>query len=211
MSSPSLWNTWSGRGWPASSTEEAAFLAALREHPATDWDRDDLTFVITALRCGVTVTEMTAVAERIDLGRLHAAYLAIDTLRAESVNALVTLLDATGDDALLAHGMKAARLVPAVVGRLVLAAAGSSPRGLADEITHVRQRMARAAQDAHAAEERLAAHGNNPPLARRLASELHDPIGHSRWADPYYVPRRVGDLSPGRIRDLIGEDDEVTG
>lgn len=204
-----MWNTWSGPGWPASVEDEQRFVDALSRHPAEDWDRDDAIFVITALRCGATLDQMHTIAPSLAPGRLRGAYDAVEALRRESIDALQRILDQPDEETFLVYGLTAARLVPVPVGRLGRMLSVAGEEGLAEEVARTIRLIAETTTDAHAIEHRLERPGLRDDARIMLGEQLYEPQGTGIWADPFYLPRRVCDLSPGRLRDLLGDDEDV--
>jgi hypothetical protein len=201
MPAKMLWSTWSARAWPLSVDEEAAFRHELG--PAGPvFDRDDISFLVTALRCGATVETITEVAPGLEPARLAAAYDHLESLRRDGAEEFSTLLAMTGGrDDLPTLYLDAARLMPVAVGRLV------SVHGT-PEFERVRQRSLDQLRACRAAADELEEHLQRTgygQFRRQLAIELHNPFGLGIWGHPYYLPRRVADLSPGRLRDLLGE------
>lgn len=197
-----LWSTWSARAWPLSVDEERSLRHQLG-NPSPEFDRDDISFLTTALRCGAGLEVISTVAPGLDRARLAGAYDHLDRLRSEAVDEFRVFMDTAGavDDLSTLH-LSAARLMPVAVGRVV------AVHGAFD-FDRVYGRVRSLLHDYRVAvlgvEERLEAEAHLPELCRRLAVELHNPFGLGLWGHPFYLPRRVTDLSSGRVRDLLGE------
>lgn len=199
-----LWSTWSGRGWPASVVEEERFVAALGDHApdGSPVDRDTLTLVVTALRDGVSVPELCSVAPHVDLAELHAAYSHLDGLRRRAVEAWEAIAVTADVDQLAGRSVDAALILPVAVGRLLTAASRGE---LASQLEAVCATVDAARSKAWRVEAELM-HPRTPVGTRRtLAQVLHHPYRSGLWGDPYYLPRRVGDLCPLRIKYLLEE------
>jgi hypothetical protein len=207
-----LWHVWPARHWPSSAPEETAFLAAL-EQAATGLDpaqvlpfeRGDLTTVLNALRNGMHLDELVAVAPGVRPDRLLSAYRHIDTLRRRSVTSFVALCDRVDEHTTLEHGPHAALLMPVPTYRLI-ASLHDEPGDRRDtERGGIRAAVDAVVHEARRHEQDLCSGRVDGDDAVRLGRVLYDPFGGGIWSNPYYLPDRVGALVPARVRDLLGE------
>jgi hypothetical protein len=203
-----MWQIWPGTLSPATLRAERCFIADLesrisRPSKAT---RDDVTALISMLRCGATVEEAFAFAPGLTAGKLLGAHRRIDTLRASSVAAWSRIVDDPTRDRWRADSRSAARLFPIAVERVVVALeTDPSPRRLKDIVCQVQDRMLEVTNTAAVIERRLGDVSGPSAYATSLASALFTPHGPCIYSDPFFVPDRVATLSPTRVGDLLGE------
>lgn len=163
--------------------------------------RDDVTLVIDALRCALTAEELVAFAEGVEPARMLVAYRMVDEQRRHSVNAWRRIarsphLVARGDTPALA-----ARLLPVPIARL-RETAETNPSGLPAAVARAVAQIADVAQRAKRLEQQMLL---DPQQAESHGLLLYNPIDGGAWDLPYFLPPRVGTLSPARLADLLGE------
>ena len=86
----------------------------------TTFDRGDVTTVVNALRCGVTAQSLLLQAPGLSPSRLLAAYTKLNKSRSESVKAWESILEEKTIDSLLTNKMKAQRIMPIALNRLLI-------------------------------------------------------------------------------------------
>lgn len=225
------WSPWPTVSRPATTAEEQRFVRALTEAVRGDLDalaeftRPDVTLLLNALRCGLTVSQLATMAPGMDPTRLLAAYVGLDAARVRAANAWRAITGAadhrraTETDgrttatltALAAHAGEAAKLLPTKVVRLVTIAR-ERPADVADAAHRAAVEVS--VQAAHvqrieAAIERVALDYPAGPYADEWSSELgallYDPFGDAVANRPDFLPERVGLLNPTRVAALLGE------
>lgn len=212
-----IWQLWPGRNWPCTAEEEAQFVADMRARaeanpaPASKrknapaFDRNDVTAMINALRCGLTCADLLERAPGLKPHRIMAAYDEIERLRAQSVNAWHSLVADPTLESLVDWAAAASVLLPTPVRNLLPAAAAMDAEAMSDRVTKVAERVDAVTTQAVQVEKVLA--GLEAPSAQGIAigRMLYDPYDPSLWADPHFLPPRVGTLMPLRLADLLGE------
>lgn len=199
-----LAHAWPGRHWPHTAASERAFVDELAKGRGrrrnVRFDRNDVTWLLTALRAGATAQTVASLAEGLNIGRLHAAYTDLDARRAASAAAWRSLCaNPTRRGALGRYGPDAAKLLPVPVARL-----HASEVNLTEAAAAAVEEVARmhALSDAVSSMvERLAEVSIED--AQLEARRLWGPAGGCLWNDPYFLPRRVGELTPIRAVDLL--------
>lgn len=202
-----LWHLWPGRNYPALAAEEALLVRDLRARGGDQsrFDRADVTAMMNALRCGLEADDLLRRAPGVRPGRLVAAYDHLDAARRravaaweviateQSLNAIVDwaaaaapLLEAPVRSMLQTSGIKGEDVVPARAARAVAKVAAVTAQALELEAV-------------------LEACEPGEPEAVELGRKLYDPYRPGLWADPYFLPPRVGTLTPHRVADLLGE------
>lgn len=203
-----IWQLWPGHDAPATAREEQRFSARLEElsPPAgtpARWTRRQVTAVLNALRCGITVDDLLVRAPGLRPSELLSAYRHLERRRAGAVRAWELIVHERTVAALAEHGPLAARLLPVVVARLVTAAETSGDRGVAFSVDAAIADIA--AVDAVACEIESAMqdadHAERSELGRQLY-DLHEP---GLWSHPAHLPRRVGSVVPVQVAALMGE------
>ena len=203
-----MWQIWPGTLAPATLQAELGFVAELesrisRPSRAT---RDDVTALISILRCGATLEEALSFAPGLTAGQLLGAHRKVDTRRAASVAAWERIAAEPTHERWRADNRAAARLFPVAVERIVVALeTDPSPRRLKEVVAQVQSRMQEVTNTATAIEQRLSEVAGPTPYASTLAAALFTPHGACVYSDPFFVPDRVATLSPTRIGDLLGE------
>ena len=207
-----LWHPWVSRFWPSTAREETAFVADLQARAAVgvdaagrDFDRRDVTALVTALRCGLTVEELLARARGLRPARLLAAHRHLELARAAGQGAWQSIV-ATPTSAALAHfAPLAATLLPVIVGHLE-AIDRRTPRDLERGILTADAEISRTTQSVLLLEERLDACTAPSDRGRAIGSLLYDAYGDGAWALGTFLSPRVGTLVPLRVASLLGED-----
>lgn len=204
---------WTGRNWPATTSDEAVFVARLtevappRQGPPR---RSDATAVLNALRCGIGVDELLRRAPGLQAGRLLAAYQVLERERRASELAWQAIAADPTLDTFYEHAAAAARLLPAVLGRL-RAVMHLHPRSLALAVQEQHDLIERARREVHRIERAL--DRCVPPSDRgvELGRTLYDPWRGGLTGSPEHLPDRVGTLVPTRVAALLGERVDVSG
>lgn len=210
-----VWHLWPGRNFPCTAREEATFLQDMRSAVGTvkgaaktkkvAFDRGDVTSVMNALRCGLTFAELQERAPGLKPARLLAAYLEVDRLRAQSVNAWLELVADGGLESIVNWASAAAVLMGTPVRRVQPISNNLSEELLRDRVKQVQERVLVTVRQGEKIEKVLDERRVNASDSVELGRLLYDPYDPSLWADPYFLPERVGTLMPLRLADLLGE------
>lgn len=225
------WSPWPTISRPATAIDEQLFVRSLADAAGSDAGRDsaygrpDVTLLLNALRCGLSVSRLATLAPGMRPERVLAAYLGLEAARRRAAHAWRAIVraaeprrDVSAEDraaatlaALAAHGDEAAKLLPTKVVRLV-AIAKQRPADVAEAAD--RAGIEVSVQAAHvqrieAAIERVAvelpAGERADDWAAELGALLYDPFGDAVANRPDFLPERVGLLSPTRVAALLGE------
>lgn len=215
MTTRRVWHVWPTRNWPASPTEEDAFVADLdrlatadhrprpsRPHPPT---RPDVTAVLNALRSGATAREVTSFIPGTPPAALAAAYRHLADRLTIAVAAWNDLVADPTLEAVHAHASAAAVILPVPVYRIVTVAANAGHLALADTISELDARVRDHQEVCRRVEHDLVGRRAPDPVAVALGARLHNPIEPALWGSPYFLPTRVTSLSPTRVADLLEE------
>lgn len=212
------WSPWTMASRPSTTSEESRFVRVLADAAAgvgndsAEFARPDVTLLLNALRCGLTVPRLVEVAPGVRPERLLAAYRHLDAALERAIRAWhdLTAADATSVLAELERSAEeAAKLLPGQVMHLT-ALARERPAGVVPAIGRMDTEIE--AQRAHAqrieAEIELHARlvGPEPDhRAAELGALLYDPFGECVANRSDFLPERVGLLSPSRVAALLGE------
>ena len=210
MSYAHYWHVWPGRNWPLSCAEELEFAddlaSAVRRPPRLERQppRVHITAVLSAIRCGLDAAQLREVAPGLSSESLNRAYRYLEKLRSESDAAWRRITDEPTPESLRANGPQAALIRQVPVYRL-LPVAQHTPAQLPQAVSRAQRRLEEAHRQAHAIEAELAT--LTPPSKRGVAlgRMLLEPFDPGLWDDPYFAACRVGELTPNRVRDLLGE------
>jgi hypothetical protein len=212
-----VWQLWPGRNYPCTAAEEATFVRDLREAAEKSRpkgenkkrravvERGDITSVMNALRCGLTFEELSKRAPGLKAHRLLAAYEEVDRLRLQSVNAWVELCEDGGLEAIVNWSQAASVLMGTPVRRVSPNSPEVSDKTLREQVRVVQEKVAAVGKRAERVEFILDEKRCSAREAVELGRLLYDPYDPSLWADPYFLPGRVGTLMPLRLADLLGE------
>ena len=213
MESKKIWHVWEGRSWPMLPEEEVQFVSDLKNRVNQDsigkkpsnttFDRGDVTTVVNALRCGVTAQSLLLQAPGLSPSRLLAAYTKLNKSRLESVKAWESILEEKTIDSLLANKMKAQRIMPIALNRLLVSSQQSGVRGLMETCDSVQRASSSINQTAVELEEILRSVRHVDRVM--LGCKLYNPYEPSIWGDIFYMPERVTTLMPVKITDLLQE------
>ncbi len=200
---------WGGRMWPCSEVEEVTFIADLRRRSLSDgddFDRRDVTALVTALRSGLSADDLLDSARGLKPARLIAAHHALDSRRLTAVEAWRAIVELGTIDAFEEHAPAAAAIMPAVVTQIMR---DSKRAEWPDVITTVASQVARATTEVLALEQHLAsgaARGTlSPARSREAGALLYNGHETGAWNRETFVPTRVTSLVPLRIAGLLGE------
>jgi hypothetical protein len=214
-----VWHLWRGRNWPALPDEERAFHAVLIELrtgplpqpgdlPSGDLldQRMHYTAVLNALRCGISAHELVRLLPGVAPDDLLKAYAELERRRALSSQAWQQIARDPTHSTLAEHGPAAAVLLPVPLRRIAR-----------DEVHRISAERLKAAVSRIEAqllvhdvacvrlEAALARAAVPPAVAVAIGAQLHNPQNPTLWGAPYYLPPRVGALSPVRVADLLEE------
>lgn len=199
---------WAGRQSPLSAEEEHAFVEDLLDligaEVDVEFERRDVTVLITALRTGLSVPQVRAQAPGVEPTRLLSAYREVDRRRSFAERAWVALEQDGSTDGVMRYGELAGQLLPAVITRLA-AHLGDEDR-FRVELAKAADQVARTSRRVKLLEDRVVASADDPERARELGTLLYDVYGHGAWSLETFLPPRVGTLVPLRLAALLGED-----
>lgn len=194
-----------GRGWPLSAAEEVSLAEQFRRGDNGDrsWTPNDLALVMGLLRGGGTIDQLTEAAPGVHLASLHGAYVSVASMLqhahsswARVVNAVHSAMTCDRADLAVA-GLLMPEPVTQVRQLLTAGADSSDLIAVIDRVDDVTHKI-------NAAERAVF----NKPIETRagaalnlLAVEAGDNVG--LWEHPWFLPSRVGALSPGRVSGLV--------
>jgi hypothetical protein len=202
-------NPWRGRQSPCTAAEEQQLVADLEQmcagEPVDEFERRDVTVLVTALRGGLTAAELVDQAPGAKPQRLLAAHRELDGRRSLSEHAWRAIsIDAT-PDTFTTFAACAAELLPAVISHLT--GYRHDPVRLRHAIADAADQVNRTNRRVAVLERRLAeSAARDPQRARELGTLLYDVYGQGAWSLPTFLPPRVGALVPLRLGALLGDD-----
>lgn len=220
MSVEYAWHVLPARHWPSSQAEEASFrdqlLTASQDTPRPRRPQDPellrrdhrshVTAVLNALRCGMNWEELLAQLPGLNPHPMLVAYDDLQSRRvaaAEAWRRIVSDPDLVVSEPAVAQG--AAALMPVVIHRALTRAHRGGAVALHHVITHATAQIAAHTRVSRRIELMLAARTAPDPTAVRLGARLHNVTQPALWSAAHYLPRRVTDLSPTRVADLLNE------
>ena len=199
---------WSGRQVPCTAAEEQTFVDELEvqcgDHDVDEFERRDVTVLLTALRCGLSPDELFAQAPGVKPWRLLAAHRELEGRRLLAEHAWRTIAVDPTPLAMETFAAQAAELLPAVISQL--APTMHDEHRLRAAIEDAAEQVNRTSRRVLMLERRLADATDHPDAARELGTLLYDVYGNGAWSLPTYLAPRVGTLVPLRIAALLGDD-----
>jgi len=221
MTTSYLWHLWPGRHWPASLQEETALLADLESRTKRvnkKFERSDVTALLNILRLGLTIDEVLPYAPGLKFDRLLGAARHIEQLRTLATTALIELIDDPTEENIAHFAKTAAQVAPAPTYRIVTAVReyhdNPTPAN-ADRLEKVVAAIDTLIDQAQTTADQLEAHleafstsprsEDSDAKAVELGRALYDPYDECIWGSQFYIPRRLTDLLPYRVSDLLGE------
>ena len=199
---------WAGRQSPCTAAEENAFVLELEIlsgiTDVDEFERRDVTVLLTALRSGITPTELLSQAPGVKPARLLAAHRELDGRRLLAEHAWRTIVL---DPSLLTFetfAPCASELLPAVTSHLATYRHDHEQFVLA--IEDAADQVMRTSRRVLVLEQRLGEASTDTDKARELGTLLYDIYGKGAWSLPTFLPPRVGALVPLRVGALLGDD-----
>lgn len=201
-------NPWRGRQTPCTAHEEHALVQELEDMcgdaEVDEFERRDVTVLITALRGGLTARELMDQAPGARAPRLLAAHRELDGRRLLAEHAWRTIAIDPTLDTFTTFAPCAAELLPAVISHL--SAYHHDPVRLAQAIGDAAEQVNRTTRRVLVLERRLTESVSDLERARELGTLLYDVYGQGAWSLPTFLPPRVGTLVPLRLASLLGDD-----
>lgn len=204
-----MWHVWPGQWWPMLPAQESEFIEDLESlvvgKVAARVDRDDVTALLNALRCGTSVAQLQEVAPGMVPARLVAAYRYLERHRAASELAWARI-EADPTPATL-HEMAplAGRLLPVPIHRILSARDHALYERVTEAIAEATSQVHRQRVLAKGLEAELEKHTETSLFAVDLGARLYNPMSPGVYGDAFFLPDRVASLSPVRVADLLGE------
>lgn len=217
MSRTLPWQLWPGRHYPLAASEEAAFVADLRLRSVNEpppiqprggtkvLDRDITTVLLGALRCGSMPTEVLGLAPGLRCSQLVRKYDELEVLRGRAEEAWRAIIDSPTVATISEHAAAAARLLPVPVYDLVNRGTIVNPEGLELAVSRTAAHVEELGRQVRAVESDLERGLMSGEALIERGRVLYDPYVPGLWANPYFLPDRVGTLTPVRLADLLGE------
>lgn len=201
-------NPWRGRQTPCTADEEHTLVSELEllcgDGTVDEFERRDVTVLITALRGGLTLDELLAQAPGARPHRLLAAHRELDGRRLLSEHAWRTIAIDPLPQTFATFAPCAAELLPAVISHL--SGYQHDALRLADAIGDAAEQVNRTTRRVLVLERRLVESARDAERARELGTLLYDVYGNGAWSLPTFLPPRVGTLVPLRLGALLGDD-----
>jgi len=202
-----MWHVWPGQHWPFLRHQESAFLEELTvaaKKPAK-YDRDDVTALLNALRCGTSFEQLKTFAPGVKAARLLGAYNTLEKGRAASVSAWSAIEEDPTLLTLRKHSAAAARMLPLAVHRALAASEIMSKDSTTTSLATASAEIHRITVFAHGLESALLDLDPMDPAGIEIGCRLYNPHDPGVYGNAFYLPDRVSSLSPVRIREILGE------
>lgn len=202
-----LWHTLPGQHWPMLKHQEYAFALELESYSnkSKRFDRDDLTLLMTMLRCGSTVNQILSQIPGVKLNRLYNSYSYLNNKLKESVESWKEIEENPNLVTLHANAKTAAKLLPIPIHYALSAQSQHLETAVIDSIAYSSGKISAVTVNAHAIEKKLENLPQGSMEGVELGRKLFDPYNPGLYANPYYKPDRVSSLTPIKVKDLVSE------
>ena len=220
MNRKKMWHLLPGQYFPMTLEQEREFVQKLKSLAAESkkkgkHNRDDLTLVLTALRCGSSVESMLTMAQGSNVSNIYAAYLDIENKRLLSYNAWVALTTDPTIGNLNKNLIKIKKIMPYIGSELSTLKIDYNNNminkdGLENKIKNIEINVKKVTLIADEKEREITSllnSGNIIDVNKKIeiGTLLYDPISPGIYGNNFYLPERVSTLTPVKIRDLLGE------
>lgn len=203
-----MWHVWPGQHWPMLLEQEQVFVSELAEAAKGKegrFDRDDVTALLTALRCGTTFDQLLEIAPGVRYSRVLGAYRCLERQRSACVDAWEAIEDAPTFAAMRRNSDTAAKLLPLAVHRIFSSYETMRADGVAEAVAEMSAEVHRVRVLAHGLEAELAACKPGSSEGIEIGSRLYNPISPGVYGHAFYLPDRISALTPIRVRELLGD------
>jgi hypothetical protein len=170
---------------------------------STSFDRDDTIWLCTLLRSGADPDEALDVAPGVQRGRLYAAWTYLEQARRDAADAWERIVTEKTAAAVERDAPAASRLLPAACH--VLRRASESPERLGELCDDFRDQVQDRWETADQLSRRLELPGMDRDDVQRAGTKLWNPSTENLWNDPMFLPRRVGELTPAAVAELLAD------
>lgn len=220
MNRKKMWHLLPGQYFPMTLEQESEFVQKLKSLAAESkkkgkHNRDDLTLVLTALRCGSSVESMLSMAQGSNVSNIYAAYLDIENKRLLSYNAWLTLTTEPTIGNLNKNLIKIKKIMPYIGSELSALKIDYNnnmvkKEGVESKIKNIEINVKKVTLIAEEKEREITLllnSGNIIDVNKKIeiGTLLYDPISPGIYGNNFYLPERVSTLTPVKIRDLLGE------
>jgi hypothetical protein len=202
-----MWMAWTPGSVSNTTAAETAFvrdLVAICHERRIEARRGDVTAVLNAIRCGVTVQELFEQAPGLVAERLYDAYLNIDERRRRSLDAWEAITVTPTAAQLAISAPEAGKLFPSFISQLQRVVV-EAPGRLESVIHEMIDSSIATSVKARGIEHELAEVSPSSARGDELMRRFYDPTGDGITSRPDHVPHRVGTLVPTRVAALLGE------
>jgi len=204
-----MWHVWPGQWWPMSPTQEQLFIAEIEAHTkgvaSARVDRDDVTALLNALRCGTDFATLLTVAPGCKPERLLGAHRLLNRQRLQSEQAWYAIEEDPTPATLHAFAAHAARLLPIPVHRILSAREHALHERVTEAIAEATSEVHRCRVLAKGFEAELEQHVPGSVTGVDLGAKLYNPMNPGVYGNAFFLADRVSSLSPVRVADLLGE------
>lgn len=202
------WTAGPFRGWPSSKNEESSFLQqAQTEHGDGEVgapERSDILALTVCLREGASYPEVRDFLPGFQPGAMVAAAQLLNSARTRAIQSWHNIVQRPTFTSLEKNATTAALILPVAIGRLLKAATVShEEESLQELVSNLSHRIKTDTAYAHEVEHELTNPSHSEKRRLRLGEELYHPHKDCLWLSPYFLARRITDLSPNRVSNLV--------
>ncbi|MFA5566590.1 MAG: hypothetical protein WC184_11880 [Acidimicrobiia bacterium] len=200
-----IWQYFEGRGWPLTANEETIFVRQLRkiaENTTQEPSRSEITAVLNGMRCGLSTTNLLEQVPGLCPSKLYGAYRFLAQQLRTSLKAWDSIVAESSLSSLEVWGDNAAKVLPSVINQIQAYSEFASTKQLSKRITHLNNNIV--THGVHALQvEHWMATSKNTITKAELGRFLYDPYQVGVWSQAYFLPTRVGVLTPTIVNNLL--------
>lgn len=200
-----IWQYFEGRGWPLTANEETIFVRQLRkiaENTIQEPSRGEITAVLNGMRCGLSTTSFLEQVPGLCPAKLYGAYRFLTQQLRASLKAWDSIVAESSLTSLEVWGDNAAKVLPSVINQLQAYSEFANGRQLSERIAYLKNNIV--AQGVHALQvEHWMATSKDTTIKAELGRFLYDPYQVGVWSQAYFLPTRVGVLTPTIVNNLL--------
>jgi hypothetical protein len=202
-----IWHTLPGQHWTMLKHQENMFVLELQNYATKTkkFDRDDLTLLMTILRCGSNIEEVKKQIPGVKFNRVLNAYNYLKNKLEESIESWQEIKENPDLATLHANAKTAAKLLPIPIHYALSAQSQHLETAVIDSIAYSSGKISAVTVNAHAVEKKLENLKPGSIEGIELGRKLFDPYSPGIYASPYYKPDRVSSLTPLKVKELTSE------
>ena len=202
-----LWHSLPGQHWPLLYHQEKQFYESLLEYKnkTSKFTRDDVTLLMTILRCGTSIDQVKSQVPGVKIHRLLNSYMYLKAKLDDSLDAWKEIEDNPSLEILHSNASCAAMILPIPIHYALSSQGQLTENTVIDSIAYSSGKIGSIGVNVHALEKKLEKLPEGSSDGVEIGKKLIDPYNPGLYSNPYYKPDRVSSLTPLRVKDLLSK------